>query len=110
MLIQTIEAFRPEPTVVFHPVGDVLERARPEPARPPLRIAAARDQAGALEHSQVLGYGGKTHGEGLGQLGDGDFAGCEAGENGAPGGIREGCEADAETVGCHRIGFRIALI
>src|ERR1700722_6893922 len=34
--IQTIEAFFPESAIRLHPVGDVLERTRLQPARPPL--------------------------------------------------------------------------
>src|SRR5712692_9744976 len=46
VIVQTIEALVPERAIVLHPVGDVLERARLQPAGPPLRLAAARDQAG----------------------------------------------------------------
>src|SRR5215469_10669390 len=52
--IQAIEAFVEKPPVMIEPVVDVLERAWLDPARPPLRFAAACDQAGALQHLEVL--------------------------------------------------------
>src|SRR5713101_4916920 len=51
--VQLVEALLPVAPVVLDPVGDVLERIRPEPARPPLRLASALDQPGALQHLQV---------------------------------------------------------
>src|SRR5712691_10421876 len=39
--IEPIEALVPEPPVLLHPVVDLFERARLEPARAPLRVAAA---------------------------------------------------------------------
>src|SRR5438045_4821456 len=55
VFVQSVEAFFPESAVVIDPLGDVLERAGVEVAGPPLRVAAAGDQAGALEHFEVLG-------------------------------------------------------
>src|SRR5882762_2358366 len=89
---QPVEALFPVAPVVLDPVGDVLERIRLEPAGPPLRLAAALDQARALEHLQVLGDRGKADLEGLGQLHDRGFAGGEACEDRAPRGIGERCE------------------
>src|ERR1700693_1848206 len=57
--VQLVEALFPVAPVVLDPVGDVLERIRLEPAGPPLRLAAALDQARALEDLQVLGNGGQ---------------------------------------------------
>src|SRR5262245_4396811 len=50
IVIQAIEALLPETAIVFQPVAGILERARPQPAGPPLRLATAGDQTGALEH------------------------------------------------------------
>src|SRR5437870_1728336 len=47
---QPVEALLPVAPVVLDPSGDVLERGRPEPAGPPLRLAAALDQARAFQH------------------------------------------------------------
>src|SRR5258708_12498383 len=60
IIVEAIEALIKEPAIVRHPISDVLERTRLEPAGPPLRFTGARDQAGALEHLQVLGHGGKS--------------------------------------------------
>src|SRR6266540_605868 len=98
---QLVEALLPVAPVVLDPVGDVLERIRLKPAGPPLRLAAALDQPGALEHFQVLGHGGEAHVEGLGQFQDRGFARGEAREDRAPRGIGEGGEGRAEAIGQH---------
>src|SRR5213594_3367167 len=100
-VVQAIEALLPEASVVFEPVRSVLERTRPEPAGSPLGLAAARDQAGALQHLEVLGDGGKAHLEGLGQLRDPGLARAEASKDRAPGGIGQGREGDVEAIGRH---------
>src|SRR2546421_9012385 len=66
VIVEAIEALFPEPPIALEPIGDFLEPDRLEPARPPLRLAAARDQAGALRHLEGLGDGGQGHIEGLG--------------------------------------------
>src|SRR5439155_7515277 len=65
IVVQPVEPLVPEPAVVLDPLGGVLQRRRLQPARPPLRFAAARDQAGALQHLQMLRDGGKAHREGF---------------------------------------------
>src|SRR4051812_7848405 len=45
ILIEPIEALLPETAVMIDPVGHMPERLGVEPARPPLRIAAADDQS-----------------------------------------------------------------
>src|SRR2546430_12691244 len=52
IVLQAIEALVPETAIVLQPVGGLLERSRLEPARPPLRLAAARDQTGALQQDR----------------------------------------------------------
>src|SRR5712691_2767884 len=98
---QLVEALLPVAPVVLDPVGDVLERIRLEPAGPPLRLAAALDQACALEDLEVLGDGGKAHVEGLRQFQDRGFARGEAREDRAPCGIGEGGKGGAEAIGRH---------
>lgn len=56
----------------------------------------ALQQAGGLQHAEVLGDGGERDLEGPGDLGDGGFALGEAGENGAAGGVRQGPEDGVE--------------
>src|SRR6266568_3151899 len=99
--IELVEALLPVAPVVLDPVGDALERIGLEPAGPPLRLAAALDQARALEHLQVLGDGGKADVEGLGEFHHRDFARGEAREDRAPRGVGEGGEGGAEVIGLH---------
>src|SRR5213594_3786262 len=82
--LQLVEALLPVAPVVLDPVGDVLERIRLEPAGPPLRLAAALDQARALEHLEVLGHRGQADVEGLGQFHDRGLARGEARHTRAP--------------------------
>src|SRR5258707_14107858 len=56
--VEPIEALRPEATVVAEPLGGSGERRCLEACRAKLRVAAARHQAGAFEHLQMLGDGG----------------------------------------------------
>src|SRR5262249_55467262 len=67
--IQPIETLVEKTPVMIEPVVDVLEHARLDPARPPLRLAASRDQAGALQHFEVFGNRRQAHGERLGEFG-----------------------------------------
>src|SRR5256885_1639370 len=55
VIVEAVETLFPETAVVLDPVGDILQRPGVEPAWPPLRLAAARDQSGAFEHLEVLG-------------------------------------------------------
>src|SRR5882724_341084 len=70
IVLQAIQVLLPETAIVLEPIGGVLERTRLQLAGPPLRLATAGDQPGALQHLQVLGDGGKAHREGLRQLRD----------------------------------------
>src|SRR5213594_4210090 len=54
---QPVEALLPVAPVVLDPLGDVLERICLEPAGPPLRLAAALDQARALKDLEEPGDG-----------------------------------------------------
>src|SRR5206468_4922958 len=53
--IQALEALVPEAPVLPHPLGRLTQAPDLEAARPPLRVAALGDQAGALQHFQVFG-------------------------------------------------------
>src|SRR5215510_11241309 len=68
VVVQTVEALLPVAAVALHPVGDLLERLRLQPAGPPLRLAPARDQSRVLQYPEVLRNCRKTHLERLGQL------------------------------------------
>src|SRR5262245_46835583 len=67
IVVEAVETFVPEAAVVLDPVGGGLEGAGLEPARPPLGLAAASDQAGAFEHFEVFGNAGQADGEWLRQ-------------------------------------------
>src|ERR1700686_1402928 len=53
--VEAIKALLEEPAIVFEPVVDVFECLRLDAAGAELRFAAARDQAGALQHLEMLG-------------------------------------------------------
>src|SRR5262245_26220309 len=65
VIVEAVEPFLPEPSIGAEPVVDGLESSRLDAARPPLRLAAARDQTRPLQHLEVLGNGGKAHLEGF---------------------------------------------
>src|SRR5207302_8793339 len=67
VVVQTVEGRCPEPPVVPHPIGHLLERACLEPARPPLRPLASRDQPGALQYLEMLGNPWEAHLEEIGR-------------------------------------------
>ena len=96
IVVEPIEALVEEAAVVFEPIVDVLERPRLDAARPPLRLAAARDQAGALQHLEMLGDRRQAHGEGLGQFRHRGLAQRQPRQDGAAGGIGEGGEGGVE--------------
>ncbi len=54
MDLEAVEALFPKNPVLFHPIGDVLERVGLELAMTPLRIAALGDQPGFFQHFHVL--------------------------------------------------------
>src|SRR5580704_16753179 len=53
--VEAIETLLEEPAIAFEPIVDVFERLRLDAAGAELRFAAARDQAGALQHLEMLG-------------------------------------------------------
>src|SRR5262249_36894224 len=60
-LLESNKAFSPNPRQALDQVPDLFQAPRLEPARPPLRLARARDQPGALEHLEVLRDGRQAH-------------------------------------------------
>src|SRR6266516_2970810 len=103
LLEQGIEALvvtLPQPAVAFQPLGSLPQPLGLEAARPPLRVAAARNQAGALQYLQVLGDRRLAHRERLGQLRHRRLTRRQAGEDRPPGGIGEGREDGVEAVRC----------
>src|SRR3989442_10127692 len=90
LLEQGIEALvvaLPQPAVTFQPLGSLPQPLGLEAARPPLCVAAARNQAGALQYLQVLGNRRLAHRERLGPLRHRRLTRRPAGEDPPPGGI-----------------------
>src|SRR3954470_16975609 len=106
-MVEAVEARVPELAIALDPVVHLPPPARLDPARPPLRLAAARDETGALQHLEMLGDSGKAHGEWLGELRHRRFARHEPRENGAPRRIGEGREGGAEAVRRHHETTRL---
>jgi len=104
-LIETIEAALPESTVLLEPVDRLLERRRLEARGPKLGRATAGDEAGALEHPEVLRDGLERDRERLGQLVHRGLALGETTEDRSAGGVGEGREGDAELVGRHLVSL-----
>src|SRR5690606_15376607 len=93
VIIQLIKSLFPKTPVWFEVICNLLQGLCFELAWPPLRLTALRNEPGALQYLEVLGDGGRTHFEGLGQLLDGRFAGGKTCKDGAPGRVskcREG--------------------
>ena len=84
---------------MLHPVGHLFQWSGREPARPPLRLAAARDQASPLQHLEMFGDGRHAHLEWLGQLRNRSFARGQTCQDGPPCRIGEGGEGGAEVIG-----------
>src|SRR5260221_6565321 len=59
--VESIESLLPQPAVVLDPVGDLLQGLRREPARPPLGVSCALDEACPLQDLQVLRDGRQAH-------------------------------------------------
>src|SRR6187455_1130030 len=69
IVLQAVEPLLPKPAIILEPLIDRLQRLRLDLAGPPLRLAAARDQACTLQHLEMLGDGRAADVEWLGQLG-----------------------------------------
>ena len=85
--------------VALDPDVGRFERLRLDAARAPLRVAAAGDQAGALEHLQVLRDGRLAHVERLGELVHGRLAEGQPREDRAARGVGQCEEGRVQAVG-----------
>src|ERR1700730_13084899 len=59
--IEPVEALLPKAAVLLEPAVDLLQRLEFDPARTPLALPTAPDQACRLQHLQVLGDGRQAH-------------------------------------------------
>lgn len=98
IIIQPVKPFFPEAPVMFEPICCILQRLCLEPARTPLSIAAAFNQAGVFQHIQMLGDGREAHVERPGKFGHRLVTGGKAGKNRTPGGIRQSRKNRVESI------------
>jgi hypothetical protein len=87
VVVEAVEGLLPVAAVALDPFGYFLERGGIEPAWTPLSLAAARNEAGALQNLEVFGDGRCTDRKGLGEFLDGSFSEGKASEDGAARGI-----------------------
>src|SRR4051794_4430928 len=99
--VEPVHPRLPGPLARLHPCHRVVERLGLHPARPPLRLAAAGDQPGALEDLEVARDRRKAHVKRRGDLVDRRLALGQAGEDRPARGVGEGGERLAELVGRH---------
>jgi len=59
VMVEAIEALVPEPAIAFEPVVHLLEGAGLDPARPPLRLPAARDETARSSTLRCLETAGR---------------------------------------------------
>lgn len=96
--VEALKVCFPNLAVTCDPFGGFSEWLGFEAAWAALRVAAARDHAGAFEDFEMFGNGGLRHSERLGEIVDGGFTGSEAGEDGAARRIGESSESGIEVV------------
>lgn len=99
--VEPVEALVPKSPIPLKPGVDICQRFRPDSAWAALRIAAAHDEAGRLQNTDVFRHGASCHLKGLGELRDGGLAGQQSGENGASRGIGERGKCRAELIMRH---------
>src|SRR5258708_27060308 len=100
-VVQALEGLVPEAPVLSHPLRSLFEARRLQPARPPLGVAALRDEARALQHFQVFGNAGEAQVNRLCQLRDRGLPLGKTSQDRAPGGIGEGAKREARLISCH---------
>src|SRR5947209_7676623 len=94
--LEAVEALVPQIAIMLEPVVDALEGDRLDAARPPLRLAPARDQAGAFQHLEMLRYRRQAHRKGLGEFRHRGFPKREPRQDGPARRVGKGCERSAE--------------
>jgi hypothetical protein len=94
--VEAPEAALGDEAVLIDPGGEAFERGGVEVHGAALGVAGARDEAGLLEHVDVLGDGLFGDGEGFGELVDGGVAAREARDEGASDRVGEGHEGAVE--------------
>ena len=96
--VEGAEALLGGEAVAVDPGGQLLEPGGHEVHGAALRVARARDEAGPLEHLDVLRDRLERDGVRGGELPDGERAEAQPGDEGTPYGVRQGEERAVETV------------
>ena len=96
----------PEPPIALNPARGALHGARLEAAAPHAPLLGVREQAGPLQHPQVLVYSGERNAKGPRELADGRFTGGQLREDRAPGGVGQGGEHRVE-IGAQMINHMV---
>src|SRR5262249_39192436 len=107
ILLEPVETPHPQSAVALEPVVHLLESRWFNATGPPLRLAAASDEAGALQHLQVLGHSREAHLEGFCELRDRGLAQRQPRQDGPTRWAGEGRESGAETVRGHRLIYQM---
>jgi len=94
--VETGELLVPETAVEGHPLGGIAKRRRLQPAAADAPDFAGFDQAGADQHTQVLGDRRQRHRVRLGERGHGLLAAGQLGEDGAAGRVGQRREGAVE--------------
>src|SRR5260370_16042559 len=99
IIVEAIEVLVPEAAEISEPAIDRPKRDRRDPARTPLRLAAARDQAGMFQHLEMFRDRRKAHIERLGKLRHRGFPERPPPQDGPPGRIGQGRRSRGWPVG-----------
>ncbi len=98
MGFEAVEAVRPLAVRAAQPVIDRKQALERKARRPSLTITAADDQSRVLQDFQVLRDSWLGQWRPIGKLEDTGLPGPQTLQDGAPGGIRKGCEGSAQFV------------
>src|ERR1700742_2266964 len=101
IVVETVETLLPKTAIILEPVVSLLQRLGLNAARPHLCVASARDEAGTLQHFEVLGNRRQAHFERLRQFRHRGLAERESREDRAPRRIGESSERGAKAIGRH---------
>src|ERR1700730_7337349 len=107
MSIETVEAVFPEVAIALGPIRNLPQRTRFQSTRSRLGRATARDEAGALQHLEMLGDRRLRHVERRRQLVDGRLPFRQTRENRPPRRIGEGRERRIERILSHSIAYQL---